>query len=83
VNPGLPGGLPMMKVRQAEFERLAAAMGKATFLKYLVMNNGVYVGWRSKRFAYVSPIAYRVAIGSDVSGYCHERDKKHFMIQND
>ena len=35
------------------------------------------------RYAYASPIAYRVATGMDVRGYVHERDKQRFMVRGD
>ena len=87
MKPKLPGEgageLPMMRVRQSEYEQLAVAMGKSALARRLEMENGILAGWRSNRYAYASPIAYRVATGMDVRGYVHERDKQRFMVRGD
>lgn len=59
----LPKELPMCRATRYEYQVLAYRLGTTPLAKYLVMSNGVKVGWRSNRHVYVSPDAYKVASG--------------------
>jgi len=59
----LPDELPMVRATQEEYSILAHRLGTTPFAKYLVMSNGTKVGWRSNRYCYVSPVAFKVASG--------------------
>lgn len=59
----LPQELPMVRATEEEYTILAHKLGTTPAAKYLVMSNGTRVGWRSNRYAYVSPIAFKVASG--------------------
>ncbi|MCG8538084.1 MAG: hypothetical protein MI808_23610 [Pseudomonadales bacterium] len=67
--PSLACELPMVRVSRAEYVQLAQALGTTPLAKYLVMSNGVQVGWRSNRYCYVSPVAFKVATGQYPKGY--------------
>ena len=67
--PASPTELPMMRVSHTEYVQLAQALGTPPEAKYLVMTNGVRVGWQSNRFFYVAPAAFKVATGQFPKGY--------------
>jgi len=59
----LPEELPMVRATRKEYETLAHKLGTTPLAKFLIMSNGTRVGWKSNRFCYVSPVAYKVASG--------------------
>lgn len=65
----LPKALPMVRALMSEYVLLAHALGTTPLAKYLVMSNGVRVGWRSNRYVYISPVAFKVATGRYPRGY--------------
>ena len=69
LDESLPTELRMVMATEREYRLLANALGKSSFARYLVMTNGVRVGWRSNRHVYVSPIAYKVASGNYPKGF--------------
>lgn len=63
LKESLPSELPMVRATREEYLILAHRLGTTPLAKYLVMSNGTRVGWRSNRFCYVSPVAFKVASG--------------------
>jgi hypothetical protein len=69
MDEALPEQLPLVMAAEHEYVALAYALGTTPLARFLVMSNGVRVGWRSNRHVYVSPAAYKVATGKYPRGY--------------
>jgi hypothetical protein len=59
-----------------EYAFLARYCGTVPESKSIFMSNGMLIGSRSNQYFYVSPIAYRVAAGRELSGKSTKRYAK-------
>ncbi|MCG8612389.1 MAG: hypothetical protein MI864_17870 [Pseudomonadales bacterium] len=61
----------MVRATEAEYQFLAKKVGAVPFATQLVLSDGRMVGCRSNQYAYILPIAYKIATGKFPKNY-HE-----------
>ena len=55
--------LGLVRASEVEYALLANKIGMVAFSNSLTLSNNILVGWRSNKYAYVLPEAYKVATG--------------------